>query len=308
MTTTAFFPEGSTLNFPEVKLISQEYNSVSDRAIRIDIPNMDVQLVKQREGNLRNLSFDIAPPRELEGTEAGSAGGLHTTLVIRYQSTSDAQVDTRLTAPGLGYQVWGKRHRVKDTINRTQTLEVPLPDSVAATINISITKAAGKLAIEEVFLLVDPADEDGLLNITNFSANTVTLDVGPLSGPRILTFLDAWYPGWHAYVDGQEVLVLKADDVFKAIHVPAGSHEVRFEFRPRSVSVGIAGTGLGLTLALGGLFWLGFVRRGRSATTLAAAVSTATTEEKEANSAPDPEVEERNSSDQHVDGEVRGAE
>ena len=248
-----------------MRLSPKEYDSVSDRAIRIDIPNMDVELAKQREGNLRNLRFDIAPPTQLEGTKAGSAGGLHTTLVIRYQSTSDAQVDTRLTAPGLGYQVWAKRHRVKRTGDAVKTLEVPLPDNAAATVNINILKATGKLAIEELFLLVDPADEDELLNITSFSANAVTLEVGPLPGPRMLTFLDAWYPGWHAYVDGEEVLVLKADDVFKAIHLPEGSHEVRFEFRPRSVLVGIVGTGLGLTLALGGLFWLGFVRRERPA-------------------------------------------
>ena len=63
-------------------------------------------------------------------------------------------------------------------------------------------KAQGKgaLSLEDVFLMVDPADEDALISIASFTANQVTLDLAPLPGPRMLTFLDAWYPGWKAYV------------------------------------------------------------------------------------------------------------
>jgi hypothetical protein len=43
---------------------------------------------------------------------------------------------------------------------------------------------------------------------------------------------DVWHPWWRAEVDGQEVQILKANVLFRAIAVPAGRHNVRFEFKP----------------------------------------------------------------------------
>jgi uncharacterized membrane protein YfhO len=55
-----------------------------------------------------------------------------------------------------------------------------------------------------------------------------------------LSFIVTHYPGWHATVDGIEVPIYRANDAFKAVVVPPGTHRVRFEFRPVSVYVGLA--------------------------------------------------------------------
>ena len=70
-------------------------------------------------------------------------------------------------------------------------------------------------------------------------ANSVEVRLHDLPGPRVLTFIDSHYPGWKAYVDGSEAPILLANDAFKAVVVPAGTHEVRFVFRPMRVYTGL---------------------------------------------------------------------
>ena len=78
------------------------------------------------------------------------------------------------------------------------------------------------------------------MHVTDLGPNAVTVDVGPLEGPRILTFVDAAYPGWSATVDGEPAELLLANDAFKAIELPPGTHEVRFTFTSRRMWIGLA--------------------------------------------------------------------
>jgi len=45
-------------------------------------------------------------------------------------------------------------------------------------------------------------------------------------------FSEIMYPGWRALVDGKPAPILTANHVFRAVEVPAGSHEVRFSYEP----------------------------------------------------------------------------
>jgi hypothetical protein len=74
---------------------------------------------------------------------------------------------------------------------------------------------------------------------------------------RYLVLADRFYPGWFARVDGQEVEVLRAYGVLRALRLGPGRHRVTFEFWPQSVRRGIAVTGASALL----LLLLGLVRR-----------------------------------------------
>ncbi len=50
---------------------------------------------------------------------------------------------------------------------------------------------------------------------------------------------DTYYPGWKAYVDGQEAKIYLADFAFRAIKVPKGKHEIRMVYRPDSFFNGL---------------------------------------------------------------------
>jgi Bacterial membrane protein YfhO len=65
----------------------------------------------------------------------------------------------------------------------------------------------------------------------------VTLGVRASAAGR-LVLLDTYYPGWKATVDGKPVHIDAADAAFRSVPVTAGSHIVRFSYRPGSVLAG----------------------------------------------------------------------
>jgi uncharacterized membrane protein YfhO len=67
------------------------------------------------------------------------------------------------------------------------------------------------------------------------------------SAPALLLLSDTYYPGWEAEVDGAPAPLLRADHTLRAVPVPAGSHAVRFRFRPGSMMIGFLLTLMGLT-------------------------------------------------------------
>lgn len=58
--------------------------------------------------------------------------------------------------------------------------------------------------------------------------------------PGWLVLTDIYYPGWNAYIDGQQTPIEHANYAFRAIKLPAGKHAVRFSYEPASFACGCA--------------------------------------------------------------------
>jgi hypothetical protein len=65
-----------------------------------------------------------------------------------------------------------------------------------------------------------------------------------------LVFSEVYYPGWRAFVDGEEQEMLRADYAFRAIRLGPGTHSVRIRYTPLYFRIG-------LLLSLAGLGLLG---------------------------------------------------
>lgn len=70
------------------------------------------------------------------------------------------------------------------------------------------------------------------------SPTKVTLRVDTTSATN-LTLADQFYPGWLATVDGTEVPISRANDIFRKVAVPAGSHTVAFSYQPAGFRTGL---------------------------------------------------------------------
>lgn len=55
----------------------------------------------------------------------------------------------------------------------------------------------------------------------------------------LAVFSEIWYDkGWKAYVDNEELPILRANYVLRALQLPGGNHQVEFRFEPASYKIG----------------------------------------------------------------------
>ncbi len=96
---------------------------------------------------------------------------------------------------------------------------------------------------------LDPlADNDKAattITLASYNPNSIAIQTFTSRDNRLL-LTDLDYPGWVATIDGNRVPITKIEGLFRAVDVPSGKHEVRFDYRPLSVLVG--GTISALTL------------------------------------------------------------
>lgn len=185
----------------------------------------------------------------------------HKALVVRLAVEQPADVVVVFDGLDDGAGIVGRRHRIAPG---EHTLQFLMPDCerLTAKLECLFRDDGGGPDLMSAAVVRDRADEDSHIRVLERGANAVTVALQDLPGPRVLAFLDATYPGWKAYVDGTPAPILPANDVFKAVAVPAGSHTVRFVFRPTRLYTGLAITAaaLGSVIAL-----LVATRRPRSA-------------------------------------------
>jgi len=72
-----------------------------------------------------------------------------------------------------------------------------------------------------------------------YSPNAVKIEV-TLDWDGYLVLSDTYYPGWRAYVDGEEKEVLRANYAFRAVPLKSGQHTVLFKYDPLSFKMGLA--------------------------------------------------------------------
>lgn len=100
-------------------------------------------------------------------------------------------------------------------------------------------------------LYTPAAPRGGSAEVTRYEPNRVDVRT-KADDATLLVLSENHYPGWRAYLDGRPVGVLRVDYNLRGVHVPAGEHEVRFVYRPKSLMVGAA---VSLLTALGLLLW-----------------------------------------------------
>jgi len=76
------------------------------------------------------------------------------------------------------------------------------------------------------------------LKILSYRNNKIILKTQS-PNDNFIVFSDTYYPGWKAYIDGKQTKIYKTDGILKGIYVPAGTHEIIFNFIPNNLWLGI---------------------------------------------------------------------
>jgi hypothetical protein len=96
--------------------------------------------------------------------------------------------------------------------------------------------------------LPQPADSGRWqATIAEYHNNAITIRV-EAERPGMLVVSEAWFPGWHAYVNGVQTPVYRTDFSLRGAFVPAGTSSVELRYEPASFARGAA-----ITLATLGL-------------------------------------------------------
>ncbi len=79
--------------------------------------------------------------------------------------------------------------------------------------------------------------------IISYTANSVSVSADAAEN-GLLFLSDSYYPGWKAYVDGEQKPIFRGDYTLRAVELPKGKHHVDFIYSPLSFSVGAITSGI----------------------------------------------------------------
>lgn len=80
---------------------------------------------------------------------------------------------------------------------------------------------------------------DQNITVTKYEPERVQISA-ITNGDGMLVLSDAYYPGRHAYRDGVEIPIYRANYVMRAVNLPMGHHDIEFRYEPLSVMLGFS--------------------------------------------------------------------
>jgi len=81
-------------------------------------------------------------------------------------------------------------------------------------------------------------DPDAWVNLLSYTPPAIEYQANS-NKDGIIVFSEIYYPyGWKAYIDGQPAEHFRVNYTLRALNVPAGEHNIRFEFKPDALKKG----------------------------------------------------------------------
>jgi hypothetical protein len=139
------------------------------------------------------------------------------------------------------------------------TATVVKPDDVEYTMKKTDIDYRKEVVLEEAPLAKMTGDkkqfDSNAVKCTEYENNSIKYTVN-CGEQTMLCLSEIWYPSWIAYVDSKEVKLYRANFCFRAVEVPAGSHEVVLSFESSTFNTGLIisllSLGLGIVLIVFG--------------------------------------------------------
>lgn len=127
-------------------------------------------------------------------------------------------------------------------VNKLRSVNTP-DEEFAALQDIEVKSEAIILAKEfdEALkgLNISSLSDQGSIEIKEYSPDRIVYS-STNTGEGVAVFSEIWFNGesWKVHIDGKETPLLRVNYALRAVRVPAGSHEIVFEFKPASFHTG----------------------------------------------------------------------
>jgi hypothetical protein len=92
--------------------------------------------------------------------------------------------------------------------------------------------------LEDPKLQIETPKSDAEVHYTHYGIQDLEVRA-TATGNNLLFLSEAYYPkGWNAFIDGNEVEVLRLDYLFRGVIIPPGTHTLTMKFEPASFTIG----------------------------------------------------------------------
>lgn len=116
--------------------------------------------------------------------------------------------------------------------------------------NLDFTQTAVVQVLPDTNCALEPAGPvQSSARIISYEPERVVIEANAAAGGW-LVLNDLHYPGWEAWVDGAPVVIQPTNFALRGVCVPAGTHEIVFEFHPTILRTGALITAAGLLLLI----------------------------------------------------------
>ena len=85
-------------------------------------------------------------------------------------------------------------------------------------------------------VIADKVSQDSLrsVELTSYEPNKLVYRTQSIQD-GVVVFSEIYYPGWNVTIDGTKVSCGRADYILRALNVPSGTHEIVFDFHPKTL-------------------------------------------------------------------------
>jgi hypothetical protein len=238
-------------------------NTSPDRRDRIELAGIDFHWPNATL--VHGLDHDLGyNPIRLKILEDATGAGDHlalpeqrefSKLYSAYRSPLSDMLGLRYIATGVPVEEIDRRYKPGDLAELTQIGNVHIYENKSAFPRAMVVTCALHVSFDdmvksgewpeadyrETALLEEPpichsrrglAPDAMQARILDYKNTEVVVETQAPPGGGWLVLNDIYHPGWFATVDGAPAEVLRANVMFRAVPIPEGRHEVRFEFRP----------------------------------------------------------------------------
>jgi hypothetical protein len=83
---------------------------------------------------------------------------------------------------------------------------------------------------------VTQKDSNGYIRLTQYTPDVLLYESNS-NKDELAVFSEIYYPrDWKAFIDNKPVEIARVNYVLRAINIPAGKHDIRFEFKPNNLT------------------------------------------------------------------------